>query len=219
MEDAARWNTKGILPGLSFVDLDSGTSPNQSLSHPSSGSAIPYYALILSVCRGLGCKSRSRLQFLESLNPHSPDSSHSPNSMAFMISERKPRFKLPSFIEAGNLLEAVNYARTELNKFFSVNPLNNLLEDVVALLAYENPSKSCVAHLLEPQQREFVADAVNAMVLTTNPDVKNNKECEISSLEKLLKQLTRCSLERRSLTGDQGEAFDVRKLAENVSCR
>lgn len=123
------------------------------------------------------------------------------------------------YIRAGDLLEAVNYARTELNKFFSINPLNILLEDIIALLAYEDPSKSCVAHLLEPQQREFVADAVNVMVLTTNPDVKDIEECVISRLEKLLKQLTRCSLERRLLTGDQGEAFDVRKLAEKVGCR
>lgn len=123
------------------------------------------------------------------------------------------------YIRVGNLLEAVNYARIKLNKFFAIKPLDGLLEDVIALLAYEDASKSCVAHLLEPEQREFVADAVNAMVLTTNPDTKNVEDCEFSRLEKLLKQLTRCSIERRSLNGDQGEAFDVHNLVSKVNCR
>lgn len=116
------------------------------------------------------------------------------------------------YIRAGQLMEAVHYARAELNKFFTIKPFDDLLEDVIALLAYEDPSKSCVGHLLEPGQREFVADAVNAMVLTTNPGARSIEDCAFSRLEKLLKQLTQCSLERRALNDEQGEAFDVHKL-------
>ncbi|KAG0500948.1 hypothetical protein HPP92_001020 [Vanilla planifolia] len=125
------------------------------------------------------------------------------------------------YIRAGQLIEAVNYARAELNKFFAIKPLDDLLEDVVALLAYEEPTKSCVGYLLEPAQREFVADAVNAMVLTTNLDAKYPEDPAASRLEMLLKQLTQCSLERRELNGDQGEAFDLHRVVANdkFECR
>ncbi|KAI0496587.1 hypothetical protein KFK09_022907 [Dendrobium nobile] len=86
------------------------------------------------------------------------------------------------------------------------------IRDVIALLAYEDPSKSCVGHLLHSGQREFVADAVNAMVLATSPGSKRTEDWAFSSLEKLLKQLTQCSLERRALYGEQGEVFDVHKV-------
>lgn len=36
---------------------------------------------------------------------------------------------------------------------------------MLALLAYERPADSPLAHLLHPQQREAVADAVNAGIL------------------------------------------------------
>ncbi|PKA65066.1 E3 ubiquitin-protein ligase RKP [Apostasia shenzhenica] len=120
--------------------------------------------------------------------------------------------KFIEYIREGQLMEAVDYARAELNKFFAIKPLDALLEDVVALLAYEDPSKSCVGYLLEHGQREFVADAVNAMVLTTNSDNRTPEDCSCSRLEKLLKQLTLCSLERRALNGNQGEAFDLQRV-------
>lgn len=40
-----------------------------------------------------------------------------------------------------------------------------LLQDVVALIAYERPEQSPLAHLLQLSQREVVADAVNAAIL------------------------------------------------------
>lgn len=83
---------------------------------------------------------------------------------------------------------------------------------MIALLAYEDPSKSCVGHLLDPGQLEFVADAVNAMVLTTHPGARYIEDYAFSRLEKLLKQLTQCSLERQALNDEQGEAFDVHKV-------
>ncbi|XP_072969696.1 ran-binding protein M homolog [Typha angustifolia] len=111
------------------------------------------------------------------------------------------------YIRVGHLEDAVIYGRAELAKFFTIKAFANLLEDVVALLAYNEPSESCVGYLLEPPQREFVADAVNAVVLSTNPNSKNPQGCMFSCLEMLLRQLTVCGLERRAYNDDQGEAF------------
>ncbi|KAK1371988.1 SPla/RYanodine receptor (SPRY) domain-containing protein [Heracleum sosnowskyi] len=79
---------------------------------------------------------------------------------------------------------------------------------------YEQPEKSTVGYLLEDSQRELVADAVNAFVLSVNPNLKDRKSCLQSHLEKLWRQLTACFLERRSLNGDQGEAFHIRRILE-----
>ncbi|KAG1370032.1 putative Ran-binding protein M [Cocos nucifera] len=115
------------------------------------------------------------------------------------------------YIRVGFLEEAVSYGRAELAKFFSVKPVAELLEDVVALLAYNPPLESCVGYLLEMSQREFVADAVNAAVLSTNPNLKDPESCMHTVLEKLLRQLTLCSLERRAFNEDQGEAFHLHR--------
>lgn len=64
-----------------------------------------------------------------------------------------------------------------------------------------------MGYLLEDSQREIVADTVNAMILSTNPNVKDLHGCLHSYLERLLRQLTACCLERRAMNGDQGEAF------------
>ncbi|XP_038989468.1 ran-binding protein M homolog isoform X2 [Phoenix dactylifera] len=111
------------------------------------------------------------------------------------------------YIRVGFLEDAVRYARAELANFFSVKPFTELLEDIIALLAYNAPLESCVGYLLEMSQREFVADAVNAVVLSTNPNLKDPESCMCTVLEKLLRQLTLCSLERRAFNEDQGEAF------------
>lgn len=79
----------------------------------------------------------------------------------------------------------------------------------MALLAYQQPQESSVGYLLEDSQRELVADAVNAMILSTNPNLKDSQVFLHSYLERLLRQLTACCLERRSLDGDQGEAFNL----------
>ena len=69
-------------------------------------------------------------------------------------------------------------------------------------------------------QREFVADAVNAVILSTKPDLEDPENCMQTCLEKLLRQLTLCSLEYRALTGDQGESFLLhRELAASKGKR
>ncbi|KAL5715743.1 hypothetical protein ACHQM5_017520 [Ranunculus cassubicifolius] len=120
--------------------------------------------------------------------------------------------KFIELVQVGKLEEAVKYARAELAKFFEVASLSGLVQDCIALLAYEDPSKSPVGYLLDMAQREAAADAVNIMVLLMNPDIKDPKSCTRSHLEKLLRQLTACCLERRAINGDQGEVFHLHSV-------
>lgn len=83
------------------------------------------------------------------------------------------------------------------------------------MLAYEQPDKSSVGYVLRESQRELVADAVNATILATNPNVKDAKCCLQSRLERLLRQLTACFLEKRSLNGGDGEAFHLRRILKS----
>uniref|UniRef100_A0A1D1Z9W5 Ran-binding protein 9 n=1 Tax=Anthurium amnicola TaxID=1678845 RepID=A0A1D1Z9W5_9ARAE len=127
--------------------------------------------------------------------------------------------KFIEHIRVGELEAAVKYARAQLAKFFSIKPLENLLQNYIALLAYDQPMESCVAHLLDATQRELVADAVNAMVLLTNPDMKDQQNCMHSYLERLLRQLTACCMERQALNGDQGETFHLHKVLHSTGKR
>ncbi|KAJ6975545.1 ran-binding protein M [Populus alba x Populus x berolinensis] len=117
--------------------------------------------------------------------------------------------KFIELVRAGALEEAVHYGRIELAKFFKLPGFEDLVQDCVALLAYEKPHQCSAGYLLEESQREIVADAVNAMILLTGPNVKDAQSCLRSHLERLLRQLTVCCLERRSLNGGQGEAFHL----------
>lgn len=117
--------------------------------------------------------------------------------------------KFIELVRAGALEEAVHYGRIELAKFFKLPGFDDLVQDCVALLAYEKPHQCSAGYLLEESQREIVADAVNAMILLTGPNVKDAQSCLRSHLERLLRQLTVCCLERRSLNGGQGEAFHL----------
>ncbi|GKC79002.1 hypothetical protein Tco_1129776, partial [Tanacetum coccineum] len=66
--------------------------------------------------------------------------------------------------------------------------------DCDALLAYLEPKKSPVGYLLEDAHTENVVDAVNAMILSTNPAPKDQRSCLHSYLERPLKQLYPCFL-------------------------
>ncbi|RDX98677.1 Copia protein, partial [Mucuna pruriens] len=122
----------------------------------------------------------------------------------------------PQLVEVGALEEAVKYGRIELLCFFGLPVFEDLVQDCVALLAYERPLESSVGYLLKDSQREVVADTVNAMILSTNPNMKVTKHCLHSYLERLLRQLTACCLERRSLNGEQGEAFQLQRAVNHV---
>ncbi|XP_057974667.1 ran-binding protein M homolog [Malania oleifera] len=120
--------------------------------------------------------------------------------------------KFIELVRVGELEEAVKYGRIELARYFGLREFEELVQDCVALLAYEQPQKSSVGYLLEESQRELVADTVNAMILSTNPNLKDSQGCLHSYLERLLRQLTACCLKRRSLDGDQGEAFLLHRV-------
>ncbi|XP_022155235.1 ran-binding protein 10 [Momordica charantia] len=120
--------------------------------------------------------------------------------------------KFIELVRVGALEEAVKYGRNQLAKFYGLPGFQDLVQDSVALLAYERPQESPVGYLLEDTQREIVADTVNAMVLSTNPNVKDLQGCLHPYLERLLRQLTACCLVRRSLNGDQGEAFQLHRV-------
>uniref|UniRef100_A0A6M2FCP4 B30.2/SPRY domain-containing protein n=1 Tax=Populus davidiana TaxID=266767 RepID=A0A6M2FCP4_9ROSI len=120
--------------------------------------------------------------------------------------------KFIELVRVGALGDAVTYGRIELAKFFKLPPFDDLVRDCVALLAYEQPQKCSAGYLLEDSQREIVADAVNAMILLTDPNVKDSQSCLRSHLERLLRQLTVCCSERRSFNGDQGEVFHLHRV-------
>ncbi|EFH50824.1 hypothetical protein ARALYDRAFT_911196 [Arabidopsis lyrata subsp. lyrata] len=117
--------------------------------------------------------------------------------------------KFIELIRIGALEEAVKYGRVELAKFLGLAAFQVIVEDCFALLVYERPQESNVGYFLEESQREVVADAVNAAILSTNP---NNKNQLHSHLETLLRQLTAGCLELRSLNDGQGEAFSLHRL-------
>ncbi|KAL3513373.1 hypothetical protein ACH5RR_026090 [Cinchona calisaya] len=120
--------------------------------------------------------------------------------------------KFIELVRVGKLEEAVVFGRTEFEKFYRLTEVQDLVKDCAALLAYEQPLKSSVGYLLGDSQREIVADAVNSMILSTNPNIADARGCLHSCLERLLRQLSACFLEKRSLNGDQGEAFHLSRL-------
>jgi hypothetical protein len=83
------------------------------------------------------------------------------------------------------------------------------MQDVLALLAYEDPSECPVAYLLSHSQREVVADTLSASILAiASPNGRPPQSC----LEVLLRQLTACHTERRQVNGGQGEVFRLSRL-------
>lgn len=123
--------------------------------------------------------------------------------------------KFIELVRVGALEEAIKYGRVELSRFFEMADFEDLVQDCVSLLAFEHPKESFAGYLLEESQREVVADMVNAMILATNPNAKEFQGCLHSYLERLLRQLSACCLERRSLNGDQGEAFHLHRVLNN----
>eukprot|EP00897_Mesotaenium_endlicherianum_P001531 jgi/Mesen1/1405/ME000130S00492 len=120
--------------------------------------------------------------------------------------------KFVEFVKKGAVDEAVKYARTTLARYRGTSSTQDIhLQDCLALLAYENPAESPVGYLLGVNQREAVADAVNAAVLALgSPD----SQMPHSSLEVLLRQLTLCHVRRRLAAGGQGEVFRLHRLLQ-----
>ncbi|KAF8116427.1 hypothetical protein N665_0018s0037 [Sinapis alba] len=129
--------------------------------------------------------------------------------------------KFIELVRVGKLEEGVKYGRLELAKFVGLTGFQDIVEDCFALLIYRKPEESSLGYFLEDSQRELVADAVNAAILSTNPNMKDmQRNCHVHShLEILLRQLTVCCLERRSLNGNQGETFRLHHVLNNNSTR
>ncbi|KAG9136734.1 hypothetical protein Leryth_004501 [Lithospermum erythrorhizon] len=117
-------------------------------------------------------------------------------------------------VRNGYLDKAILYGRLHLNKFYG-SKFEELVKDCSALLAYEDPHSSSIGYLLQPHQRDLLADAVNAMILATNPNGKDIKACLHSRLDQLLRQLSASFMEIRSLNGDQGEAFHLWRVLDS----
>ncbi|XP_057975813.1 uncharacterized protein LOC131163101 [Malania oleifera] len=61
--------------------------------------------------------------------------------------------------------EALEFAQTKLTPFGKVQKYVEKLEDFMALLAYEEPEKSPMFHLLSLEYRQQVADSLNRAIL------------------------------------------------------
>uniref|UniRef100_A0A1J3E0L1 Glucose-induced degradation protein 8-like protein n=1 Tax=Noccaea caerulescens TaxID=107243 RepID=A0A1J3E0L1_NOCCA len=123
--------------------------------------------------------------------------------------------KFIELVRIGEIEEARKYGRVELAKFTGVNVLTDIVQDCFALVAYTNPEESVVAYFLGETQKEVVADAVNAMVLSTNENIIEYEYESLSRLERLLRQLSTCSLLLRTLYNRQGEVFSLHQFLNN----
>jgi hypothetical protein len=92
--------------------------------------------------------------------------------------------KLIEFIRQGDIERAIVFAQEELALRGEENPeFLDELERTMALLAFEDMSKSPVSHLLEVSQRQKVARELNAAVLASQGQEKDPR---LPNLLKLL---------------------------------
>ncbi|CAN8295375.1 unnamed protein product [Cochlearia groenlandica] len=68
-------------------------------------------------------------------------------------------------VSVGNCAEALEFAQTRLAPFGKVQKYVEKLQDVMALLAYEDPKRSPMFHLLSSEYRQQVADNLNRTIL------------------------------------------------------
>eukprot|EP00850_Spirogloea_muscicola_P020741 SM000225S07020 [mRNA] locus=s225:120356:123276:+ [translate_table: standard] len=116
-------------------------------------------------------------------------------------------------IKKAPLDKIILYARTMLPAFRGSSPARDKhLEDCLALLAYEHPEASPVGHLLSVEQREGVADTVNVAILALGgPEGAPPPQ---SLLERLLRQLSTCHVEKRLASGGGGEVFELHRVLQ-----
>ncbi|CAH1428190.1 unnamed protein product [Lactuca virosa] len=80
--------------------------------------------------------------------------------------------------------EALEFAQAKLTPFGKVSKYVQKLEDFMALLAYEEPEKSPMFHLLSFEYRQHVADSLNRAILA------HGNLPSYSELERLIQQAT-----------------------------
>lgn len=83
---------------------------------------------------------------------------------------------------------AIEYLQKVLNPYAMLPFINQkLLNDASALLIYEDPLHSPITYLLQPSQREMVADALNSLIISDGSP--EEEEISHSKLEILIQQL------------------------------
>ncbi|PIA55924.1 hypothetical protein AQUCO_00700323v1 [Aquilegia coerulea] len=80
--------------------------------------------------------------------------------------------------------EALEFAQNKLTPFGKVHKYVEKLEDFMALLAYEEPEKSPMFHLLSQEYRQHVADSLNRAILA------HANQPSYSAMERLIQQTT-----------------------------
>ncbi|PKA65553.1 hypothetical protein AXF42_Ash005887 [Apostasia shenzhenica] len=83
-----------------------------------------------------------------------------------------------------NCTEALEFAQAKLTPFGITQKNVEKLEDFMALLAYEEPEKSPMFHLLGPERRQSIADNLNQAIIA------NANFPAYSSMERLIQQAT-----------------------------
>ncbi|KAK6938878.1 CTLH/CRA C-terminal to LisH motif domain [Dillenia turbinata] len=83
--------------------------------------------------------------------------------------------------------EALEFAQTKLTPFGKVQKYVEKLEDFMALLAYDEPEKSPMFHLLSPEYRQNVADSLNRAILGGLDQANANLPC-YTAMERLIQQ-------------------------------
>lgn len=87
-------------------------------------------------------------------------------------------------IRSRKCTDALEFAQAKLTPFGKINKYVEKLEDFMALLAYEEPEKSPMFHLLSPEYRQNVADGLNRAILA------HANLPSYSSMERLIQQAT-----------------------------
>ncbi|CAD5311877.1 unnamed protein product [Arabidopsis thaliana] len=109
---------------------------------------------------------------------------------------------------AGNCTEALKFGKTRLAPFGKVKKYVEKLEDVMALLAYEDPEKSPMFHLLSSEYRQQVADNLNRTIL------EHTNHPSYTPMERIIQQVT---VVRQYLTEENGkDAFPPFSLKDSL---
>ncbi|CAH8308977.1 unnamed protein product [Eruca vesicaria subsp. sativa] len=104
--------------------------------------------------------------------------------------------------------EAIEFAQTRLAPFVKVQQHIEKLQDIMALLAYEDPEKSPMFHLVSSEYRQQVADNLNRAIL------EHANHPGYTPMERLLQQVT---VARQCLTEENGkDAFPPFSLKDSL---
>uniref|UniRef100_A0A7C9DFE4 CTLH domain-containing protein n=1 Tax=Opuntia streptacantha TaxID=393608 RepID=A0A7C9DFE4_OPUST len=96
--------------------------------------------------------------------------------------------------------EALEFAQKNLSPFGKVQTYVKKLEDLMALLAYEEPEKSPMFHLFSLDRRQMVAEDLNRAILA------HTNQPSYSSLERLIQQTTVVDRQLNQEHGKEGQS-------------